>query len=1167
MKKLLIILSSLAIGICSFAQQGKLPIIIAPKFKKDSTSILQFGAVPDGHTLNTKSISAAIDAQAKKGGGVVLVPAGLWLTGPIVLKSNINLHLATGATLLFTKDFNEYPLVAANWEGLPQMRNQSPISATDANNIAITGKGIIDGNGDAWRMVKKDKLNETQWKKLVTSGGTLSEDKKTWYPTEKTLKGSKLSNPGAISPEKDAAFYDSIKDFLRPNLLLLTNCKYILLEGVTFQHSAAWCLHPLMSEHLTVRNISIKNPWYAQNGDGIDVESCKNVLIENSIFDVGDDALCMKSGRDVEGRKRGMPTENVIIRGCTVYASHGGFVIGSEMSGGARNIHVSNCSFIGTDIGLRFKTTRGRGGVVENIFIKDIFMKDIPGEAILFDMYYAAKDPIPLAGEKRELPKVEFKPVDETTPVFKNFYISNVYCNGAEKGIFVRGLPEMHVKDMVLENMVLQAHKGIDVQEASGITFRNIKIISDETNPVIDVVQSDKLLFDNITYKEKAELLFRINGERSNTISIKNTDASKSKEKIKYELGATEKSTVFSASSSPPPNEKWSERISETAMKLWPDSFILAGDKAAKWRYDQGVILKGIRAVWAATGDGKWFNYIQKSMDFYVQPDGSIKGYRPDEYNIDHINNGKLLLFLFQVTGKEKYKKAADLLRNQLRTHPRTSEGGFWHKKIYPYQMWLDGLYMGQPFYAEYAKLFHEDSAFNDIARQFILMEKHAYDKKTGLLYHGWDESKAQQWADKTTGQSPNFWGRSLGWYGMALVDVLDHFPANHPKRAELIAILHRFAIAVRKVQDNKTGLWYDVPNMPNETGNYTEASASCMLAYTFAKGARKGYLPGAYLDHARQAYRGIIKEFIETDANGQVNLKGTVAVSGLGGKPYRDGSFAYYMSEPVIVNDPKGMGAFIKCAAELELNETQSIGKGKTVLLDYYFNNEWKKDITGTPIRWHYTWEDKTNSGYAMLGDIFMKYGVKTRSLEKLPTSATLKGASIYIMVDPDTEKETEKPKFLNPKDAITISNWVKEGGILVLLSNDAGNAEFKNFNLLAGKFGIQFNEDSKNRVQNDQFDQGVVMTGINNPIFSSNWKLYIKEYSSLEVSTPAIMILKNGNDNVMTAKKYGKGIVFAIGDPWIYNEYLDGRKLPADFQNYKAAEEWVEWLLKQAK
>ncbi|HEX6190822.1 MAG TPA: glycoside hydrolase family 28 protein [Chitinophagaceae bacterium] len=525
--------------------KGKLPVVVAPKFKKDTVNIVRHGAVPDGNTLNSKSINEAITALAKKGGGVVLVPAGLWLTGPVVLQSNINLHLATGATLLFTKDFDQYPLVAGNWEGLPQMRNQSPLSATGATNIAITGKGIIDGNGDAWRMVKRDKLTESQWKKLVESGGVLSDDKKTWYPGEKTFKGSKIQNAGVISPEKDAAYYESIKDFLRPNLLVLTNCKFILLEGVTFQNSPAWCLHPLMSEHLTVRNVSVKNPWYAQNGDGIDVESCKNVLIENSVFDVGDDGLCIKSGRDAAGRKRAMPTENVIIRGCTVYSSHGGFVIGSEMSGGARNIYVSNCTFIGADIGLRFKTTRGRGGIVENIYINDIYMKDIPGEAILFDMYYMAKDPIALVGEKRELPKVEFLPVNETTPIFRNFYISNVYCNGAEKAIFVRGLPEMHVKDIVLENMVLQARKGIDIQEATGITLRNITIASEETTPVIDVVHSDKIVFDKISFNKNPQLLFRISGDRSNAITIRNTDTSRAKETISYELGATGKSVTI----------------------------------------------------------------------------------------------------------------------------------------------------------------------------------------------------------------------------------------------------------------------------------------------------------------------------------------------------------------------------------------------------------------------------------------------------------------------------------------------------------------------------------------------------------------------------------------------------------------------------------------------
>lgn len=540
MKKIIQIVLFTLTGFTSFAQwNAKMPVITATKFKKDTFNIVQAGAVADGHTLNTVAINTTISTCNQKGGGVVLIPAGLWLTGPIVLQSNVNLHLAVGATLLFTDDKSQYPLVKGSWEGIPQMRNQSPISANAATNIAITGKGIIDGNGDVWRAVKSDKLTESQWKKKIASGGILSEDKKTWFPSESYLKGSKMpSNPGEMKTDRDAAYYESIRDFLRPNLLVLNECKIILLEGVTFQNSPAWCLHPLLCENLTVRNVLVKNPWYAQNGDGIDAESCKNVLIENTIFDVGDDALCMKSGRDAAGRKRGRPIENVIIRNCTVYAAHGGFVIGSEMSGGARNIYVSNCTFIGTDIGLRFKTTRGRGGIVENIFIKDIYMKDIPGEAILFDMYYMAKDPVPLAGEKRELPKVEMKAVDETTPIFRNFHIRNVYCNGADKAIFIRGLPEMHVKDIVLENMVLQSKKGIDIQEATGIQFKHITVISTETNPVVEILNSDAISFDQLIYQANTELLFRLSGDRIKNIKVQHTDAGKAKEKSRFEFNA-----------------------------------------------------------------------------------------------------------------------------------------------------------------------------------------------------------------------------------------------------------------------------------------------------------------------------------------------------------------------------------------------------------------------------------------------------------------------------------------------------------------------------------------------------------------------------------------------------------------------------------------------------
>jgi len=532
-----------ATSLNAYSQSNKLPVVQVPVFKKDSFNIIKYGAKADGVTLNTRSINNAIVACNKKGGGVVVIPAGLWLTGPVELRSNVNLHLQKNALLQFTKDLDQYPLVAGNWEGVAQMRNQSPLSATNAINIAITGFGIIDGNGDAWRMVKKDKLNETQWKKLLASGGVLSDDKKTWYPSEGSLKGSKLNNPGVISPDKSSTFYNDIKDFLRPNLLVLTSCKKVLLEGVTFQNSPAWNLHPLMCENLTVRNVYAKNPWFAQNGDGIDVESCKNVLIENSTFDVGDDGICIKSGRDEAGRKRGMPTENLLVRNCTVYHAHGGFVIGSEMSGGAKNLYVENCTFIGTDIGLRFKTTRGRGGIVENIFINNITMKDVVAEAILFDMYYEAKDPVVLVGEKREAPKVVTLPVTDATPQFRNFYVSNIICNGAEKAVFIRGLPEMHIQNIELKNMVIQARHGIEMSEATGITFKNVEVITPDTNPVVDVLNSSNITFDKLKYPMSAELLFRIGGDRTNTISVSNTNVADAKQKSQFEFGA--KDDVF----------------------------------------------------------------------------------------------------------------------------------------------------------------------------------------------------------------------------------------------------------------------------------------------------------------------------------------------------------------------------------------------------------------------------------------------------------------------------------------------------------------------------------------------------------------------------------------------------------------------------------------------
>lgn len=520
----------------------ELPKIYVPDFKKDTFNILKFGAKPDGMTLNTKAIQKTIDECAKNGGGTVLIPAGLWLTGAISFKSNVNLHLQKGALLQFSDNFDDFPLLQTNWEGVEAIRCYSPLYGINLENIAITGLGIIDGAGDAWRPVKKSKLSEPQWKKLLASGGVLNESKDTWYPSEKSFKGSKANKPGVMKAGYTMQNTDEIKDFLRPNMLNFTSCKSILLEGVTFQNSPAWCLHPLMSEHITLRNVTVKNPWYAQNGDGVDLESCQYFSVENCIFDVGDDGICIKSGRDEEGRKRAMPTAYGIVKNNTVYHGHGGFVIGSEMSGGVHDLYVSNCNFLGTDVGLRFKTARGRGGVVEKIYIADINMTNILGEAILFDMYYMGKDPVALFGDQAETPSMEFQPLNEGTPQFRDFYIQNVVCRGAEKGIFVRGLPEMNVKNILIENSVLKTKQGFVCLEGENITLKNVSLFPDE-NTIMQIQDSKSITLDNIIYKENADLLLKINGERSKNIRLLNTDSSKAKKEI--DLGSKVSKSVF----------------------------------------------------------------------------------------------------------------------------------------------------------------------------------------------------------------------------------------------------------------------------------------------------------------------------------------------------------------------------------------------------------------------------------------------------------------------------------------------------------------------------------------------------------------------------------------------------------------------------------------------
>ncbi|TDO19058.1 glycoside hydrolase family 28 protein [Pedobacter duraquae] len=517
---------------------NNLPVVAKTSFKKDTVNIIRYKAVGDGVVLNTAAINQALLDCSKKGGGVVLVPAGMWMTGPLYLQSNVNLHLSKGATLMFTDDKSQYKIVAGDYEGRSAARNESPINGNGLTNIAITGNGVIDGNGDIWRAVGRGQVTEEHWKKKIASGGVLSTDGKSWYPSAQYKAAQEEGKSMLLVPGKKLNEFEDMKDFLRPNLLVLKNCKRILLEGVIFQNSGAWCLHPIVCEDLTIRKVMVKNPEYAQNGDGMDIESVKNFLIEDCVLDVGDDAICIKSGKDEEGRKRGVPTENGVIRGNTVYAGHGGVVVGSEMSGGVRNLFIENCTFLGTDKGLRFKSTRGRGGVVENIYARNIFMKNILQEAIFFDMWYFVKF---ATDSKRDQTPV----VNEGTPVFKNMVFDRIFCNGAVKGIFIRGLSEMPIQNITVSNSVLVANTGVELSETAGINLKNLKLVTKSNIPVISVNNSKDFVVDGLQYVKGADVLLSLDGANVSKVSVSNTDGKLAKKDLELKNGATAGAVLF----------------------------------------------------------------------------------------------------------------------------------------------------------------------------------------------------------------------------------------------------------------------------------------------------------------------------------------------------------------------------------------------------------------------------------------------------------------------------------------------------------------------------------------------------------------------------------------------------------------------------------------------
>lgn len=452
-----------------------------PDIPVRQVNIEDFGGVGDGVFLNTEAFAEAIDVLSQAGGGRLVVPTGVWLTGPITLKDNIDLHIRPDAVLLFSTDRDLYPIVETVFEGLDTKRCLAPINADGAKNIAITGGGTIDGNGDSWRQVKKSKISPSQWKALLKSGGFTNAKGDLWYPDSTSYRGSVVSDafnvPQGLTTEEE---WNSVKTYLRPVLIGIKNCENVLLEDCLFQNSPCWNIHPLMCKNVIINNITVRNPWYSQNGDGLDVDSCENVLVINSSFDVGDDAICIKSGKDEDGRRRARPCRNLIVDNCIVFHGHGGFVVGSEMSGGVENIKVSNCRFLGTDVGLRFKSCRGRGGVVKNIYIEDIVMMNIPTEPLLFDLHYGGKSAVEAAAEGASPFDVEYVEADETTPQFRDIYIKDVVCSGAARAMYFNGIPEKNIENIVVEDCEIVSTKGADLRYSNGVQLRNVNITQSE---------------------------------------------------------------------------------------------------------------------------------------------------------------------------------------------------------------------------------------------------------------------------------------------------------------------------------------------------------------------------------------------------------------------------------------------------------------------------------------------------------------------------------------------------------------------------------------------------------------------------------------------------------------------------------------------------------------
>ena len=838
-----------------------------PQFADKVYDITKYGAkTTNTAAKNQKAIQKAIDKCSKKGGGRVVIPAGQkFLTAAIQLKSGVNLEVQEGAVLEFAFEPELYPIVPTRWEGLDCWNLSPLIYAYQARDIAITGKGIIDGGGS----------NDTWWP---------------WCGSKKfgMKEGGIAQNMGArarlLKQAEDGVDMDQRRfgptDGLRPQMINFNQCEGILIEDVTLLRSPFWVIHPLLSKDITVRGVHINND--GPNGDGCDPESCDRVLIENCFFNTGDDCIAIKSGRNNDGRQGGQgrfagtPSKNIIIRNSKFNNGHGGVVIGSEISGGCQNVYAENCEMDSPSLDrvLRIKTNSCRGGIIENINMRNITVGQC-GEAVL---------KINTDYEPREICCRGFY------PTVRNVTMENVTCKKSKYGVMIVGYEDPKLAYTV-----------------NNITVRNCQFDGVYNKPI-----NQKGLAQDVKYEN-----LMINGSL-----------------VLQEM----------------PYKHYSEWLTYSEMKRVPQSYMLDFSKKPKWSYVMGIELEGMLDTYLRYGGQDIYNYCKMYTDKMIDEKGNITGYNMLDYNLDNIRTGHFVTRMYQNWPEAKNLLAMQTMMKQLNDQPRTiADKVFWHKAIYAYQVWLDGIFMGLPFRtltapittsAKNKKKGAVTKIYDDAVNQLKITYQRTLDPKTGLNRHAYDETRKAFWSDNETGLSQHCWGRAQGWYSMALIEVLDALPEDYARRSEVIDLLQKDLDAILKWQDKKTGLWYQVMDSPEREGNYLESTCSSMFTYVLLKAYRKGYVGEKYRDAGIRAYKSMIEKFIQIHADKTISLTQCCEVAGLGPavtpevesamkrinpkgsvkeNRRRDGSYAYYLSEPIRANDAKGVGPFIWASLEME--------------------------------------------------------------------------------------------------------------------------------------------------------------------------------------------------------------------------------------------------------